>query len=80
MKTLLTTGAMLVALAFPAMATTIAGCEVVQVADANYFNKADPTCVMTTPTGSRVYAEGDSPMNPDDGNPLTANTVTVQDN
>lgn len=42
----------LIAIAAPISAKTIAGCEVVQVEGANYFNKADPSCVFNTPRGT----------------------------
>ncbi|MES2753814.1 MAG: hypothetical protein V4659_04040 [Pseudomonadota bacterium] len=66
-------------LAAPGDVKVLRGCEVVD--KGGYLNKVDATCAFTgTLPGSRVYAEGDSALNPDDGDPTTARTVTVQDN
>jgi hypothetical protein len=79
---ILTTAFAALALLNPAIATakTIAGCEVQPVEGSNYFVKVDPTCKFDTPVGTRTYAEGESPLNPDDGDPTTNNVVTVSDN
>ncbi len=85
MKLEFTVAAALAALAFAlplhAESTVLRGCELKAVANSNALQKVDPACVFTgTLPGSRVYQEGESPLNPGDGNPATDITVTVQDN
>lgn len=79
MKLILTTAFILAAGTAFATTTTIAGCAVTLVEGANYYNKADPTCVFNTPIGSRVVVEGTEGWFPDDEDGVIE-TVTLQDN
>ncbi len=63
-----------------ASATTIAGCEVVDMG--GYYNKADATCNFNTPVGSRVLIEGQTTDNGTlfaDNGDLVADSRSVSD-